>query len=241
MKHRFTFTTAALLAGVALLAYWPVAPGLGAAGTSAPGGIGMLLPAFERPEPPADQPEYTYVGTKKCKSCHLDVHKSWAKTKMGLAFETLKPGHAKEAKATFGLDATKDYTTDKTCLKCHVTGYGKPGGYEIPDPKNKRAMRKSKDLHGVGCESCHGPGSEYVKILEEIDTSRRSYSVEELHAKGMRKIDKNACISCHNEESPTVNPDQPFDFDKIMKEEEEAGDKASRMHMHKPLELRIEQ
>ncbi len=181
---------------------------------------------------------YSYVGNKKCKGCHLDVHKNWAKTKMGLAFESLQPGHASESKAKFNLDDKKDYTTDPKCLTCHTTGYGKPGGYAIPDPDDRRAARKAKNLQGAGCEMCHGPGSEYVKIFEEIDKSQRQYTLEELRSAGLRKIEKRVCVTCHNEESPTIAADEPFDYDKIMKEEEQTKDDTSKIHLHKPLKLR---
>jgi hypothetical protein len=158
---------------------------------------------------------YSYVGTK----------------------ETLQPGKATAAKAKFGLDADVDYTENAKCLVCHTTGYGKAGGYRTPDPEDKRAVRKAKDFHGVGCESCHGPGSEYVKVFEEIDESQRSYSVQELYAVGLRKVDKAGCLECHNDKGPTFNADDPFDYDKIM-EEEKAKTKGVALHVHKPLKLR---
>jgi hypothetical protein len=185
----------------------------------------------------SDSNSHTYVGTKKCKKCHLDVHKSWAKTRMGMAFATLEPGAAAEAKTKSGLDPKKDYTTDTTCLKCHTTGYGKEGGYHVPDPANKREARKMKDLQGIGCESCHGPGSEYVKIFEEIDKSQRNYTQEELHSAGLKKTEKSQCVVCHNDEGPTFNPDEPFDYDTVMKEDKAKG---GQIHEHTPLKLRAE-
>jgi hypothetical protein len=182
---------------------------------------------------------YEYVGNKKCKSCHLDLFKSWAETPLGKAFETLKPGHAKEAKEKFEFDPAKDYTADAKCLPCHTVGYGKPGGYEIPPAGDRRAARKAKNFEGVGCESCHGPGSGYVKIFEEIDDSRRPYSDEELYAAGLRKMDKSVCVTCHNDKSPTFIPDAPFDFEKAMREfkSDPKGDDI-KIHARQPLKLR---
>jgi hypothetical protein len=196
------------------------------------------MAASDALQAPESQPAYSYIGTKRCKSCHLKVHKSWAKTKMGEAFETLKPGHAREAKQEFNLDVNKDYTTDTKCFKCHTTGYGKPGGYAVPDPKDRKAARKAKTLEGVGCESCHGPGSEYVKIFEAIDKSQRRYTVEELYSAGLRKPDKATCVACHNDEGPTVRPDEPFDYDKAMEEEKTKSKADTQIHMHNPLKLR---
>jgi hypothetical protein len=198
-------------------------------------GIGLWV----RPAPADEEPAYTYVGTKKCKSCHLDTHKSWEKTTMGMAFETLKPGHAQEAKAQFGFDVDKDYTTDPKCLPCHTTGFDKPGGYEIPAEGDRRAARKMKSLQGVGCESCHGPGSGYVEVFEEIDKSQRAYTLEELRSVGLHKAEEEMCVSCHNDKSPTFDPDDPFDYKKIMAEDKaRTKGEVSAFHAHQALKLR---
>ncbi len=161
-----------------------------------------------------DDSKYEYVGSKKCKMCHVKLYKSWAKTKMGKAFDILKPGHSKEAKEKFNIDVDKDYTSDATCLKCHTVGYDEPGGYQTPDPEDKKAVRKAKALQGVGCESCHGPGSAYIDVFKDILMSKRKYKVEELYAVGLRKVDESGCITCHNDRSPTVDTAVPFDFSK---------------------------
>ncbi len=161
-----------------------------------------------------DPPKTEYIGSKKCKMCHSKVHKSWAETKKAKAFELLKPGEAKEAKEKAGLDAAKDYTKDESCLKCHTTGYGKPGGYAIPKADDEKAVKKAKKLEGGGCETCHGAGSAYTKLHKEIKKSKRKYKVEEMYAAGMTKIEKKLCETCHNDKSPTYDKSKPFDFDK---------------------------
>jgi hypothetical protein len=202
-------------------------------------GVAWPSPAAVAADPAGKGPAYSYVGTKKCKSCHTDLYKSWAKTKMGTAFETLKPGQAREVKERFNLDVEKDYTTDPRCLKCHATGRGEPGGYVIPDPDSRTAVRKAKNLEGVGCESCHGPGSKYVELLEEIDEAQRPYRDEELRSAGLRKIEKAVCLVCHNEECPATRPDEPFDYEKIMRQEKtRAKGEAISIHIRKLLELR---
>jgi len=193
--------------------------------------------------------ELHYVGTKTCKKCHFDVWQSWSKTKMAHAFEVLKPNSQlkpsrktgltdewiaqikeNKTKANPPIDPEKDYTRDESCLKCHTTGYGEPGGYVIPDPKDKKARRKAEKLEGVGCESCHGPGSKYVKIFEDIQDKQRQYTREELYAAGMTKIGKETCASkCHNKDSPLVGDDYVFDYEKR---------KTQGTHEHKPLKLR---
>jgi cytochrome c1 len=155
--------------------------------------------------------EAKFVGSKKCKMCHKEEYKSWEESKKAKTFEPLKPGQASEAKQKHNLDPAKDYTKDEGCLKCHATGHGKPGGYFIPDPADEKAVKKAAKLEGVGCESCHGPGSAYVDLHKEIKKSKRMYKVEEMYAAGMTKIGEATCVRCHNEESPTY---QPFDYEK---------------------------
>ena len=133
---------------------------------------------------------------------------------MAKSIDILKPGQHKEAKEKFKLDANKDYMTDATCLKCHTTGFERPGGYATPVGNDEKALKKAEQLAGVGCESCHGPGSAYVEVFEEILKSKRKYKVEELHAVGLAKVDETTCKTCHNKDGPTFDPATPFDYEK---------------------------
>lgn len=155
-----------------------------------------------------------YVGSDKCKKCHFKEYKSWKETKKYETFEVLMPGKAADVKAKHGLDASKDYTRDESCIKCHVTGYGHEGGYAMPPEGDEKAAKKAKKLAGVGCESCHGPGSAYIDLHEEILKSKREYTRDEMYAAGMWKIEATVCTSCHNEENPTHDAANPFDFEK---------------------------
>ncbi len=156
-----------------------------------------------------------YVGSNKCKKCHLTENKSWEKTRHGTAMETLKPGNAAEAKKKHNLDPEKDYSKDATCVGCHSVGLGKPGGYAIP--ADEEAAKKMKHLEGVGCESCHGAGGAYIEKHEEIMKSKAKYKTEDMYAVGMTKMDVAVCLTCHNEKSPTVDKSVPFDFEAMKK------------------------
>ncbi|MHC4413756.1 MAG: cytochrome c family protein [Planctomycetota bacterium] len=237
MKLRLTLVLAIGLGALGLWIGRGPSPAVAGVEPSTGAAAALALAASDALQASEEEGAYSYVGIKKCKSCHLDVHKSWTKTKMGQAFESLEAGHAQEIKEQHGLDPNKDYTQEAACLKCHTVGYGKPGGYVPPDPGDRRAVRKAKDLQGVGCESCHGAGSEYVKIFQEIDKSQRSYKVEELYAAGMRKVDKSVCVECHNKEGPTFSAAEPFDYEKVMAEEE-AKEEGINLHFHKALKLR---
>ena len=161
-----------------------------------------------------EEPSYSYVGSFRCKKCHLGEYKSWEATRMAKSFDILKPGQHKEAKEKFKIDVGKDYTNDEKCLKCHTVGFQQAGGYAVPAGDDEKAIRKAEKLAGVGCESCHGPGSAYVEVFEEILKSKRKYKVEELYAVGLRKLDETTCKICHNQEGPTFDPAVPFDYEK---------------------------
>lgn len=154
-----------------------------------------------------------YVGSDNCKKCHFKEYKSWKKTKKFETLEVLTPGKSADLKSKHGLDASKDYTQDPSCVKCHVTGFGHEGGYAIPPEGDEEAAKKAKKLAGVGCESCHGPGSTYIGLHEEILKSKREYTQDEMYAAGMWKIEETVCTKCHNEESPTRDSSTPFNFE----------------------------
>ena len=98
-----------------------------------------------------------------------------------------------------GLDPQKDYSTDTSCLPCHTTGYGKTGGFV--------SVEKTPGMIGVGCESCHGAGKDYNKVMSRHS---RTYSDEEVAHAGLL-APKTSCTACHNENSPTSRFQDAFD------------------------------
>jgi hypothetical protein len=151
---------------------------------------------------------HEYVGTKNCRKCHIKEHKSWAATKMAKAFDSLKPGVAAEKKTAAGLDPDKDYTKEAECLGCHTTGYGKAGGFVD--------IETTPDLAGVGCESCHGAGGNYVQD-QYMSLKNKNYKREDIVAAGMvGEITAARCTTqCHNEKSPFAGADYQFDFESM--------------------------
>ena len=114
----------------------------------------------------------------------------------------LKPGEAAETKKKVGLDPAKDYTKDVKCVRCHVTGYGLPGGYPaIVEGKEWTAEEKERAarMEGVGCESCHGPGEKASLLKKE----NKEYKWADAAKPGMVHPDMRTCVPCHNRDSPT--------------------------------------
>lgn len=162
--------------------------------------------------------EASFVGAKKCKMCHMKQYKSWETTKMAKVFDLLKAGARAEEKKAAGLDPAKDYTHDAECLPCHTTGYGKSGGFT--------SIEETPGLSGVQCESCHGPGSEYLKE-GKMTLKNKEYKLADLTAAGLVIPGENTCTTnCHNTKSPFVGEDYKFNFEEK---------KAEGTHEHTPL------
>ena len=164
----------------------------------------MALPVFGESEGGNATP--AYVGFEGCAMCHRDQHKDWEKSKHAKAFELLRPGVRVAAKKKAELDPDKDYTTSLKCLKCHTTGYREPGGYVN--------MAETPSRAGIGCEMCHGPGSEYRKIHKQKHTG---FTREEVMTAGQTygSTDTKVCRRCHEHEDTPMQPkvDDKYKFD----------------------------
>jgi len=147
-----------------------------------------------------------FVGNDVCINCHKKEGLSWSKRPHARAFEVLKVGMRNTAKKRVGMDLSKDYTKDKKCLRCHTTGYRKPGGF--------RNIKSTPKLKGVGCEACHGAGSKY-KVLHD-----RNPSFTETEAKLAGELyatqDPNVCDRCHTHKDQhfTEKVDKKYRYDR---------------------------
>lgn len=186
------------------------------------GGLSLRANGKEEAKKKVEKAGPSYVGSSKCKTCHAATYKSWEKTKMADTFELLKPKERAEAKKKAKLKPEHDYSSDTNCLKCHTTGYKEPGGFGHPEKSEK------SPLTSVSCEACHGPGSEYTKIMKTVKNNKKAApgTEKELVAAGLilpgrtdvttKKVkekevmdtSKLVCLNCHNKDSPMY---QKFD------------------------------
>ncbi len=139
--------------------------------------------------------EHTLIGTKKCGMCHKaktgDQYGIWQKSKHAHAYETLK---SEESIAIAKKKGLGNPWEEEECLACHTTQHF---------TKAKTAARSKYVLEeGVGCEACHGPGSDYKsrKVMKDHDAAV---------AAGLMFPDEKFCLKCHNEKSPTF---KGFDY-----------------------------
>ncbi len=79
-----------------------------------------------------------YAGSKSCEPCHLYEYAMWSTKAHAGAMETL---------VEVGSDR------DPECVICHVVGMEYESGYV--------SAEKTAGLKDVGCEVCHGPGSQH--------------------------------------------------------------------------------
>ena len=146
----------------------------------------------------ADYENFTYVGVRECKKCHddrniLNQYSIWLTSPHANGVKTLGTEKGRKIARENGLDNPGD---SPNCLKCHTTGGGKS-----PVTKDE----------GVGCESCHGPGSEYVQLSNHVDLRSRQNGYAKAKKLGMYPILKyeenlkkreKLCMSCHLQERP---------------------------------------
>lgn len=135
-------------------------------------------PPLEQAPEPAPPPGQIYMGAARCASCHFQQYMVWKKTKHPAAFT----------------DMPAKYQSDPACLKCHVTGYSAKGGYAAGT-----APEVLKELLGVACEACHGPGSEHGKIATQfVEVKKLNAEQEKAARDSIYKIQpNNVCIRCH--------------------------------------------
>jgi peroxiredoxin len=129
----------------------------------------------------------THVGSGACQSCHPDEHATW-----------LAGPHAR---ATVTLTES-DRGADAACLACHTTGFGREGGFPAAG-----AGTEHPDRAGVGCESCHGPGSAHV-----AEDSAKLGTIFSLGDKCDSCVILQICGSCHDEAN-----DPGFEFEVVEK------------------------
>jgi len=102
-----------------------------------------------------------YAGSKSCKPCHGYEYETWSGNAHAKAFSILE-------------QAGSQY--DPECVVCHVVGMDYESGFV--------SQQDTGHLINVGCENCHGPGSEHILTADAT------------------KLDgpKSTCIDCHTPE-----------------------------------------
>jgi len=178
-KQRFVRCLVLLLVFVA---FGAMAGWFGPSANHCPFGVSAVLAQDQKPldKPPAGQ---TYVGEKTCASCHFDQDLTWRKTKHAKGFEILPA----------------KYHEDKSCLKCHSTGFGEETGF--------KSLESTPALVGTSCEACHGPGSEHAKVGKQFFGKELTEAQKKFVGSSIYKIQpKNVCVECHLAQTHKKHP-----------------------------------
>ena len=163
--------------------------------TNPAGGVGLTeagtkYKAEKKAAAAREAKQAEYVGSAKCKMCHLAEHKAWSESAHAKAFTNLKSADAKAVAAVaekMKVELKGPPAESADCLKCHVTGYELAGGYPASD------SAKTAAVAAVGCESCHGPGSVHV-TAPKAEKTKFIYKI----------VSAKMCTECH---TPTMSPE----------------------------------
>ncbi len=139
------------------------------------------------------------VGSITCGQCHKSPamgyqYSKWRMSPHAYAYVRLSTPRAREIAAEAGLQG--DPLTDPGCLKCHTTVHHDPAGGHLDSYRLDE---------GVGCEACHGAGSEFA--LEAVMRDE----VAALQA-GLKPVGRDTCLPCHEQAHG-----KPFDYDEAVK------------------------
>lgn len=99
-----------------------------------------------------------YTGSKSCKLCHEYEYGKWGEKAHSRAYATLER-------------IGSQY--DPECVVCHVVGMEYVSGFVSEETTGH--------LKNVGCENCHGPGSEHIRTLGEALTREPKSGCEDCH------------------------------------------------------------
>lgn len=102
-----------------------------------------------------------YSGSKSCKPCHSYEYEKWNSNPHAKAFSTLE-------------QVNSQY--DPECVVCHVVGMDYESGFV--------SQQETEHLINVGCENCHGPGSEHILTAGATELTEP----------------RSTCLDCHTPE-----------------------------------------
>ncbi len=147
----------------------------------------------------SEKGENKNIGVHTCAECHKGPtmgyqFSKWRMSAHASAYVVLATDKAYEIAKEQGLK--DDPQSSPKCLRCHSTAYRQP---------SKGAIEFYSLYQGVGCEACHGAGSNYYP--EAIMRDERAAK-----AAGLKEVTRQTCLGCHEDTN-----DNPFDYDEAVK------------------------
>jgi hypothetical protein len=149
-------------------------------------GVEASQPAAPRTSAPPSKND-VYAGLTKCAACHFKQYEDWKTSPHGRTFDYLPV----------------KYRNDAECLKCHTGKYGRAASERAP----------TKNLSGVSCEDCHGPGREHSNLALRYVANGQELTDEAVNVL-RSKIQRTAldqCIKCHVLQAHQPHPEYDRD------------------------------
>jgi YVTN family beta-propeller protein len=148
-----------------------------------------------------------YVGVRECGKCHEGEKHGrqlslWLQTKHAQAYAALATPEARQIAELSGVP--QDPQRSPVCLGCHASG------------AHAESWERDDTFHvedGVQCETCHGPGSEYMD--RKIMMNRAA-----AEAAGLQRPTLRDCLGCHKEKGShtAVLKRPPVDMEKAWRQ-----------------------
>lgn len=134
--------------------------------------------------------EQNVVGPTQCAKCHKLETEIWQHTHHFASFRSMpRLPKAEEITKKMGIARVRD--PDTICAKCHFTAAHENNQLQV--------------IAGVSCESCHGPGKNYIDVhpakkgesqAQIAERLRKAAAVGMIQKHMIFKIAKN-CYGCH--------------------------------------------
>jgi hypothetical protein len=153
-----------------------------------------------RPQP--HQSGHTFVGSQGCAECHQEAFDIWSNSAHAQATHSLITPPERSG-------ITRQY--DPECLSCHTTGW-QPQEY-TPFYSGFESMVATRHLAGSGCENCHGPGSEHVRLelLDDVADAGELLKARQALQLSIATAQEHQCKTCHDlDNSPDFHDEGAF-------------------------------
>ena len=113
-----------------------------------------------------------FVGSQFCISCHAATHPGTVQT-------------WRESKMAAAYEGIRNEPVKDNCIPCHTTGLNYVTGHYVEE--------------GVGCEACHGPGREAVRLVLAGKPDEHKQMIQ------IDKDSESVCARCHNPHVPVAS------------------------------------
>lgn len=141
-------------------------------------------------ESPERQVKGDYIGAAKCGSCHSDAYDIWRDSRHSTSWKSLSSDPPTEH------TANPPRVSDPDCVSCHVVGWNGPA--HVPYLTGYADMKATPHLANVGCESCHGPGSNHATAELGSDSELQTRLRDAIR---VGDNVKQICFSCHDDDN----------------------------------------